>query len=588
MVNLTINGTQVQVPEGTTILKAARDLGIHVPTLCYFQDLCEVGACRVCCVEVEGSERLEAACNTPVRQGMVVITNSPKAEAARKSNVELLASEHTFDCVSCHRNDGTCGFQKVLKYCGVDPVKLELESNPVNPRRREWPADAPIQRDEAKCIQCGRCIAACSKLQGINVWHYRGTGAHSHVAVDENQPMHAAGCIACGQCITHCPTGALQERDDVSRMMAAFRNPEITTVIQIAPATRTAWGTRFGAEPGELSVERMAACLKKLGADYVFDTTFSADLTIMEEGTELLNIVKAGETQKLPLITSCCPGWVNHAVNKWPEFAAHLSTAKSPMQMFGSLTKTWFAQKNGLDPEKIFSVALMPCTAKKNETRVPGTQANEGIYDMDLSLTTREFARMVADAGLDPMTMTDEPLDDPLGVGTGAGVIFGLTGGVMEAALRTAYCIMVGEKPDPDGFAFAPAGEGMPWTEATFDLAGTPVRCAVAHGLANADKMLAAIKAGQVDYDFIEIMACPGGCAGGGGQPIDGSDTERAAERGQVLRNLDQHKFPLRFSHENPVLDVVYSQFYGEPCSEVSEKYLHVHERQTPRTPLGM
>ncbi|MDO4182161.1 MAG: [FeFe] hydrogenase, group A [Coriobacteriia bacterium] len=586
MVSLTINGTAVQVAEGTTILDAARQLGIYIPTLCYFEDLNAVGACRVCCVEVEGSERLEAACNTPVREGMVVLTNSPKAQAARRTNAELIASTHTFDCVSCHRN-GTCVLQKVLDYCGVDGAKVAFDALAPSPRRREWPAAAPIQRDAAKCVQCGRCVAACGKLQGIGVWRFRGTGAHSRIAVDQDKPMFAEGCIACGQCITHCPVGALSERDDLARMMEAIRNPEVTTVVQIAPATRTAWASVFGAETGQLSVERMAACLKQLGVDYVFDTSFSADLTIMEEGTELLNIVKTGETDKLPLFTSCCPGWVNHAVNLGPQVAGHLSTAKSPMQMFGSLVKTWWAQKMGLDPAHIFSVALMPCTAKKNECKVPGMQANEGIYDMDASLTTREFARMVKAAGLNPLALEDVPLDNPLGTATGAGVIFGITGGVMEAALRSAYYFMTGEKPDPDGFVFEPAGEGRPWTEATFDLAGTPVRCAVVHSLAKADQLIAAWQAGEVDYDFVEVMACPGGCAGGGGQPIDGSDRECAAERGAVLRTLDQTAYPLRFSHENPVIETVYAEFYGQPCSEVSERYLHVHERQQPFAPVS-
>lgn len=582
MVTLTIDGKETQVQEGATILTAARQLGIFIPTLCYFEKLNEIGACRVCVVEVEGAERLEAACNTPVREGMVVHTNTDRVNQAREATLRLIASTHRFDCVNCTRGDGTCTLRQLMLRYNIEPNDETLFDLVPAGRRAAWKAKNPIQRNAAKCVQCGRCVSVCDHVQNLNVWELAGTGASSRIAVRNDLSMKEAGCIACGQCITHCPTGALSERDEVSQMLAAFRDPEITTVIQIAPATRIAWASAFGNADGQLGVERMCACLKALGADYVFDTSFAADLTIMEEGTELLQLIKNGETDKLPLFTSCCPGWVQHAINYWPQFAEHLSTAKSPMHMFGSLVKTWWAQKNNLDPAKIFSVALMPCVAKKNETRIPGTQANQDINDMDLSLTTRELIRMVRNAGINPNNLEDVPLDDPLGTATGAGVIFGITGGVMEAALRTAYCIMTGEKPDPDSFVFTSAGEDKPWTEATFDLAGTPVRCAVAHSIGNANKMLAAIEAGEVSYDFVEVMACPGGCAGGGGQPIDGSDRELACARGQVLRDLDHNKqaFPLRFSHENPVVHTVYSEFYGEPCSEKAEHYLHVHERQ--------
>ena len=381
---------------------------------------------------------------------------------------------------------------------------------------------------------------------------------------------------ASGQCITHCPVGALSERDDIARLRAAIADPEVTTVVQIAPATRTAWASSFGKQDGELGVERMCAALKEMGVDYVFDTVFAADLTIMEEGTELLNIVKAGETDRLPLFTSCCPGWVNFARTRYPEsIAQHLSSAKSPMQMFGAVVKTWFAEKNGLAPEKIFSVALMPCTAKKVEVALPGMSSNPGVPDMDASLTTREFARMIAQSDIDVEALEDVPLDDPLDKGTGAGVIFGTTGGVMTAALRTAAAIMTGSNPEPTGFEFAPAAEG-PWKEAVFDLAGTPIRCAVVHGLANTDQLIAALDAGTVDYDFIEVMACPSGCAGGGGQPIDGSDRELGFARGAVLHTLDTDA-PVRFSHENPVIETIYAEYFGEPGSERAEELLHVH-----------
>ena len=387
--------------------------------------------------------------------------------------------------------------------------------------------------------------------------------------------MMEAGCVSCGQCITHCPVGALSERDDIARLRAAIADPDITTVVQIAPATRTAWASAFGEADGDLGVERMCAALKEMGVDYVFDTVFTADLTIMEEGTELLNIIKSGDTERLPLFTSCCPGWVRFARNRYPETAAHLSSAKSPMQMFGAVIKTWFAEKNNLDPAKIFSVALMPCTAKKDEIQLPHMSAHPPVPDMDASLTTREFVRMIKQDEIDVTTLADQPLDNPLDVGTGAGVIFGVTGGVMEAALRTAAAIMTGENPEPRGFEFTPAEEG-PWKEAVFDLAGTPIHCAVVHGLNNTDQLIAAVDAGKVSYDFIEVMACPTGCAGGGGQPIDGSDRELGAERGTVLRKLDDAA-TIRFSHENPVVQTIYKEYFDAPCSEKAERYLHTH-----------
>lgn len=584
MVTLTIDGRETTVPAGTTILAAARTLGIQIPTLCYFDNLNTVGACRVCVVEIEGEDRLEAACNTPVREGMHVLTASKRAEAARKTNLEMLASTHSFDCVDCTRGDGTCIFRKLIQRYSIDTKNEWYEDLVPRGHRASWLPQATIQRDSKKCIQCMRCVAACEKIQGLGCWTLEGSGSFSHIGTARGLSLPKAGCIGCGQCITHCPTGALHERDEISLTLDAIRDPDVVTVFQIAPATRTAWASQYGNADGELGVERMCACLKALGVDYVFDTSFAADLTIMEEGNELLSIIRNGETERLPLFTSCCPGWVTHAVNKRPFAAAHLSSAKSPMQMFGSVIKTWWAEKNDIEPKRIFSVALMPCTAKKNEVKLfPDMESNPGLPDMDLSLTTRELARMISRAGIDPNALEDVPLDNPLGEATGAGVIFGLTGGVMEAALRTAYCVMTGEKPDPEGFAFTPAGDGKPWVEATFDLAGTPVRCAVVHGIRNTDVLLDCIDDGTATYDFIEVMACPGGCAGGGGQPIDGSDQERFAERGEILRNLDRTKFPLRFSHENPVIEVVYGDLYGEPLSEVAERYLHVEKRPERR-----
>ena len=578
MVTLTIDDIPITVEDGSTILDAAKAAHIGIPTLCYFEGLCDIGACRVCCVEVEGDERLSAACNTPAAEGMVVHTRSERAERARRTNLELIRSRHDLDCRNCVRF-GTCRLQYLFKSYGLagpDASPAIYQQELPRGKRAQWNPNAIIHRNASRCIQCGRCVATCNKIQGIGVWEFNGTGSRSTIGVVGNRTMREAGCVACGQCITHCPVGALSERDDIARLREAIADPDITTVVQIAPATRTAWASAFGKQDGALGIARMCAALKEMGVDYVFDTVFTADLTIMEEGTELLNIIRSGQTDRLPLFTSCCPGWVNFARTRYPDTTAmHLSSSKSPMQMFGAVVKTWFAEKKGLEPEKIFSVALMPCTAKKAEAALPYMSSNPGVPDMDASLTTRELARMIAQSELDLEALEERPLDDPLDKGTGAGVIFGTTGGVMTAALRTAAAIMTGSNPEPTAFVFEPAQDG-PWKEAVFDLAGNPVRCAVVHGLAATDQLIQALDDGTAAYDFIEVMACPSGCAGGGGQPIDGSDRELGFTRGSVLLDLDDHA-PVRFSHENPVVQTIYEEYFGEPGSEKAEELLHVH-----------
>lgn len=589
MVELFVNDAPVAVEEGATLLEAARAAGVDVPTLCYFEGLNDIGACRVCVVEVEGEERLVAACNTAARPGMRVRTDTERVRDARASALRLILSQHDLNCAYCTR-DGTCRLQKLLVahdlierdelFDMVTEAPSPYVKQLVRGRRAEWKAASPIQRRANLCVKCGRCVAACKRLEGIGVWDFVGSGAASNVGVRNGSHMKAAGCVACGQCITHCPTGALAERDDIQLLRDAIADADVTTVVQIAPATRTSWGVGLGAEDGALGVERMVAALKQLGVDYVFDTSFSADLTIMEEATELLHVLAERTPDDngivWPMFTSCCPAWVTHVKNKHPDVRGRLSTAKSPMMMFGAVAKTWFAQKRGLDPARVFSVALMPCTAKKTEVKLP-MESNEGIPDMDASLTTRELARLVRDAGIDVCALEDTPLDDPLGSYTGAGVIFGTTGGVMEAALRSAHYFVTGTVPDdPEGFAFAEAGAGRPWKEASFDLAGTRVRCAVASGLANADALLDAIRSGEAAYEFVEVMACPSGCAGGGGQPIDGTDRELGLERGQVLRGIDRTAVPLRYSHENPVIKVLYEEFLGEPCGKLAHELLHV------------
>lgn len=586
MVKVIIDGNAVEVADESTILEAAALTGVEIPTLCYFADLNDVGACRMCVVEVVGEERLAAACNTIVREGMEVITSSDAITEARETALRLLLSQHDLNCAYCQRS-GTCKLQKLLLEYGIAAWDdwgnvVEVTANPyakqlVKGRRAKWPSEIIVQRDTNKCVKCGRCIAACDKLENIGVWSFVGSGAFSNVGVADGLSMRDAGCVGCGQCITHCPTGALTERDDVEALKAAIADPEITTVVQIAPATRTSWGVGLGAEDGKLDVEVMVAALKQMGVDYVFDTSLAADLTIMEEGTELLHGLGGTAPDERgitwPMFTSCCPAWVRRVKDCYPDVLGHLSTAKSPMMMLGAVIKTWFAQKQNLDPAKIYSVALMPCTAKKHEVKLP-MEANPGIPDMDGSLTTRELIRWVRSANIDVASLEPAPLDNPLGEYTGAGVIFGTTGGVMEAALRTAYFVATGQLPPPDGFEFVQSPHGC-WVEATFALGDAAVRCAVAHGLSNADSLLDAIRNGVVEYDFVEIMACPSGCAGGGGQPIDGSEAERGLERGQTLRKLDKTKLPLRYSHENPQVQMLYEEYFGEPCSELAHHLLH-------------
>ncbi len=573
MVNLTIDKIPVSVPAGTTILEAAASVGVEIPNLCYLKDINEISACRVCCIEVEGEGKLVPSCNNVVQEGMVIHTNTLRVREARRTNVELILSQHDNKCATCVRS-GSCQLQKISNDLGVlsVPYKSDLAAG----KKSFWTTTFPLYRDINKCIKCMRCIQVCDKVQSLSIWDISGSGSRTTIDVSGNRFIKEADCSLCGQCITHCPTGALRERDDTAKAYSVLGAPGKVTIVQIAPAVRVAWGEAFGMPTGKATVGQLVAALRSLGADYVFDTTFSADLTIMEEGTELLQRLKAGDLKDKPMFTSCCPGWVRFLKSQYPEMTGRLSTAKSPQQMFGAVAKSWLAKRLGVEPENVYSISIMPCIAKKAERELPGMQSAGAGSDVDLVLTTRELARMVRAEHIDVEQLTDSPFDDPLGNGSGAGVIFGATGGVMEAALRSAYYLTTGENPAPEAFREVRAAEdeSWPWREATFDLAGTTVHCAVASGLANARQLVRAVKRGEVHYEFIEIMACPGGCAGGGGQPVDGSDTERAAQRGDVLFSLDKQA-ERRFSHENPAVQALYSEYLTNPCSERAEALLH-------------
>ena len=568
MVTLTINGQTVQVSEETTILEAASQAAIHIPHLCYLKDINEIAACRVCCVEVEGEQAMVTACNTPVREGMVVHTNSPRARATRRTNVELILSQHDCKCATCVRS-GNCHLQAVANDLGILTVPYETQLP--QGLRKAWTTTFPLFHDYNKCIKCMRCVQVCDKVQSLGIWELTGTGGRATIDVSGNRVIKDSDCALCGQCITHCPVGGLRERDDTQRAFRALADQDKITVVQVAPAVRTAWGEYFGLKREEATMERMAATLRRLGFDYIFDTNFTADLTIMEEGNEFLQRLKSGDLAKWPMFTSCCPGWVRFLKGQYPELTDRLSTAKSPQQMFGSLAKSWLAQKLGVEPEKIFCVSIMPCVAKKAECELP-TMATEHGPDVDLVLTTRELVRMIRADKLDPATLPEEPMDDPMGIHTGAGVIFGATGGVMEAALRTAAFVLTGKNPDPDAFAEVRIGPGL--REATYEVAGIPVRCAVVSGLGNARELIERLKAGKAHYDFVEVMACPGGCVGGGGQPVSVEDEELYSVRGQRLYDLDKAA-PVRFSHENPQVQALYNEFLGHPLSHKSEELLH-------------
>lgn len=572
MVTLTIDGKQITVSEKTTILEAAAKAGISIPKLCYLKKINEIGACRVCVVEQEGKNQLITACNHTVEEGMTLFTNSPRVRAVRRKNVQLILSQHESSCTTCVRS-GNCSLQTLANDLNILELPFATQWE-----KADWDREFPLIRDAGKCIQCMRCIQVCDRVQGLHIWDLLGTGSRTAVGVRGNQKIQEMDCALCGQCVTHCPVGALRERDDTEKFWEALGDSKKTVVVQVAPAVRAAWGEAFGLSREESTINKLTDALKQLGADYVFDTTFSADLTIMEEGTEFLTRLQNGSLKERPMFTSCCPGWVRFLKSQYPHLVPQLSTAKSPQQMFGAVMKTYFAEAIGVKPENMVTVSIMPCIAKKDEKNMEFFAGEYAGHEVDLVLTTREMTRMLRAAQIVPANLQERACDTLMQQGSGAGVIFGVTGGVMEAALRSAYYLVTSQNPDADAFQMVRNfGESTGIQEATVEIAGTTVRTAVVSGLANTRNLLDALERGEVHYDFVEVMACPGGCAGGGGQPIHDGE-ELAYERGQNLYALDQNA-PIRFSHENTDVQKLYQNFLETPNSKKAHHLLHTNHK---------
>ena len=570
MVNLKIDGKSVSVPEGSTVLEAAKAAGINIPTLCYLKDINEIGACRVCVVEIKGARALQAACVYPATEGLEVFTNSPRVMKARKSTVELILSNHDRSCLTCVRNRN-CELQTLAEQLGITNIRYEGE----NIKHEIDKLSPSIVRDNNKCVLCRRCVSVCKDVQTVSVIDgaYRGIKTRIGAAFDES--LHNVPCVNCGQCINACPVGALYENSEIDKVWAALADESKHVLVQTAPAVRAGLGEEFGMAMGTPVTGKMVAALRRLGFDKVFDTDTAADLTIMEEGTELLDRISNGGT--LPMITSCSPGWIKFCEHFYPEFIPNLSSCKSPHQMFGAILKSYYAEKNGIDPKDIYVVSVMPCSSKKFESQREEMNVN-GNADVDAVITTRELAVMIKQAGINFNAIDDEQFDDPFGIGSGAGVIFGATGGVMEAALRTVKEIVDGKELDNIEFDAVRGVTGI--KEATVKIGDTDVNVAVVHGLGNARKVLDSIKAGEKSYHFIEVMACPGGCVTGGGQPIVDAktkmDVDVRAERAKALYAEDR-SLAVRQSHKNPAITKLYDEYLEKPGSHKAHGLLHTH-----------
>jgi len=580
---ININNRPVQVAEGTTVLEACRFAGIDVPSLCYLKDVSHNASCGVCVVEVKGAKSLLRSCITQVTEGMEISTNSPRAMLARKVNVELLLANHPQDCLICDRN-GSCELQELSHALGINDRRF------VRTRKGQLKKDETslsLVRDPEKCILCGRCVAVCSQMQGVKAIDFSGRGLKSKISTFLDSGLGHVACSNCGQCALVCPTGAITERSSVSEVWSALQDPGKIVLVQTAPAVRVGIGEAMGMPYGSLVTGQMVAGLRRLGFSKVFDTNFAADLTIIEEGNELLHRIKTGG--ELPMITSCSPGWIKFVEDFNPDLLRHLSTCKSPQQMFGAVAKTYYAEKTGVDPRNIVVVSIMPCTAKKYEAKRPEMDGafhywkeklklkdEEHFFDVDFSLTTRELARMFSEAGINFSGLPEERFDSPLGESTGAAAIFGATGGVMEAALRTAYELYTGKTLYDVNFTYVRGFQGI--KEADINLNGTVIKVAVAHTLKNAGILLEQIKNGTSPYVFIEVMACPGGCIGGGGQPIP-TNAETREKRAASIYYEDDHKV-IRKSHENPEIITIYADFFKKPLGEKSHHLLHTHYRE--------
>lgn len=576
MVNIKINNMPLSVPKGISILEAARMAGIEIPTLCYLKKINEIGACRICMVEVKGARSLVTACVYPVNEGMEIFTNTERVRKSRKMTLELILSTHDRKCLSCVRS-GTCELQQLCKEFGVDDEGRFDGANPVH----EYDDSAiHMIRDNGKCILCRRCVAAC-QAQHISVIGANARGFDTHIGSAFERPLDSVACVSCGQCIVNCPTGAIYEKDDTAKVLEAINDPEKFVVVHTAPSIRVTLGECFGMHIGTNVQGKMVAALRRLGFDKVFDTDFGADLTIVEEANEFLGRVQNGGV--LPMITSCSPGWIKYCEHYYPDMLDHLSTCKSPQQMSGAIIKTWYAEKMGIDPKDIVVVGIMPCTAKRFETK-RDDQAASGYPDVDYSLTTRELGRMIESAGIYFKHLPDEEFDNPLGDSTGAAVIFGATGGVMEAALRTAVEKLSGEELKSLDFTEVRGTDGI--KEASYTVNGMEVKVCVVSGLANANTIMEKVKNGTADYHFIEIMGCPGGCVNGGGQPIQHAVVRNfvdlRARRAAALYEADKD-MPLRKSHESEAVKRLYDEFLGEPGSHKAHEVLHTSYVARPK-----